>query len=357
MEVTIPIEEEICPNSESNQATAPLSQVGSKRKRQRQENSLGELTKLFVKYVIEKGCDKINVNEMVKKLRVKKRRIYDITNVLEGIGYVKKMAKNQIKWLKKEYLQGKIPEMEGEVPTITERITGTPIKKPHQKRKKSEYFTMKRSKDRKAIQRERMIRQLGSETQLLENMNKYMEENIKALRNDPENKKYNYITADDMLLIIKKDITNLIAVKGPKNMEIIDNGVTKVKGNTEEDEVLIETEKPIEETPPTNCPLKTQILIKSDDGEISLYKVEKDTGEFKKLEEENFSNGIAIVPSPFLTTTQDKFGYTVVGDESNMNKTLFQSFQEQKEGDLSRLFNSCMELHIKNENILNGGQN
>ena len=31
-------------------------------------------------------------------LRVQKRRIYDITNVLEGIGLIKKGGKNYIKW-------------------------------------------------------------------------------------------------------------------------------------------------------------------------------------------------------------------------------------------------------------------
>lgn len=56
----------------------------SNRPRQRQENSLGELTKNFIKYIKEKGEQVVHINEVVKKLKVKKRRIYDITNVLEG---------------------------------------------------------------------------------------------------------------------------------------------------------------------------------------------------------------------------------------------------------------------------------
>lgn len=59
--------------------------LGKKQKRQRQENSLDELTRSFLKYVKENKSQTININDIVKKLKVKKRRIYDITNVLEGI--------------------------------------------------------------------------------------------------------------------------------------------------------------------------------------------------------------------------------------------------------------------------------
>jgi transcription factor E2F3 len=32
-------------------------------------------------------------------LGIQKRRIYDITNVLEGIGYIEKLGKNLMKWV------------------------------------------------------------------------------------------------------------------------------------------------------------------------------------------------------------------------------------------------------------------
>jgi transcription factor E2F3 len=34
-----------------------------------------------------------------KWLNIQKRRIYDITNVLEGIGYIEKIGKNRMKWI------------------------------------------------------------------------------------------------------------------------------------------------------------------------------------------------------------------------------------------------------------------
>jgi hypothetical protein len=73
-------------NNESISVKKPnkTNQVGARKSRQRQENSLGELTKNFIKYIREKGNRVVHINDVVKKLKVKKRRIYDITNVLEG---------------------------------------------------------------------------------------------------------------------------------------------------------------------------------------------------------------------------------------------------------------------------------
>lgn len=40
----------------------------------------------------------VDLNKTAEKLQVSKRRIYDITNVLEGIGYIEKM-KNNVQWV------------------------------------------------------------------------------------------------------------------------------------------------------------------------------------------------------------------------------------------------------------------
>jgi transcription factor E2F3 len=40
----------------------------------------------------------VDLNDAATKLDVQKRRIYDITNVLEGIGLIEKTIKNKIKW-------------------------------------------------------------------------------------------------------------------------------------------------------------------------------------------------------------------------------------------------------------------
>jgi hypothetical protein len=56
------------------------------------------LTIKFIELLKEAPDQCIDLNEAVRELNVQKRRIYDITNVLEGIGLIVKYKKNKIKW-------------------------------------------------------------------------------------------------------------------------------------------------------------------------------------------------------------------------------------------------------------------
>ena len=84
----------------------------NKKQKNRQINSLDELTKKFSKCVYRANTTTINLNSVMKKIKAKKRRIYDITNVMEGetifilifiliiiigIGLIQKDSKNQIR--------------------------------------------------------------------------------------------------------------------------------------------------------------------------------------------------------------------------------------------------------------------
>ena len=66
--------------------------------RTRKENSLGELTKKFIILIQSSVNKEVDLNESAMQLDVQKRRIYDITNVLEGIGLIEKTSKNKIRW-------------------------------------------------------------------------------------------------------------------------------------------------------------------------------------------------------------------------------------------------------------------
>jgi len=59
---------------------------------------LGLLTKKFIGLLENSTDGVVDLNIASEKLDVQKRRIYDITNVLEGIGILEKKSKNNIQW-------------------------------------------------------------------------------------------------------------------------------------------------------------------------------------------------------------------------------------------------------------------
>jgi len=78
------------------------SSVPRKLKREsskgRGENSLNRLTARFMDLIAKSKGGIVDLNEAAISLNVQKRRIYDITNVLEGIGLIEKKSKNNIVW-------------------------------------------------------------------------------------------------------------------------------------------------------------------------------------------------------------------------------------------------------------------
>ena len=65
----------------------------------RQEKSLGLLTTKFVELLKNAQNGVLDLKVAADQLAVRqKRRIYDITNVLEGIGLIEKRSKNSIQW-------------------------------------------------------------------------------------------------------------------------------------------------------------------------------------------------------------------------------------------------------------------
>ncbi|KAJ1628990.1 hypothetical protein T492DRAFT_132957 [Pavlovales sp. CCMP2436] len=95
----------------------------------RYDSSLGLLTKKFVSLIQNAEDGVLDLNLAATALNVQKRRIYDITNVLEGIGLIEKKSKNNIQWnskgmgltssgeLKSELdkLKNTVSELEGQI--------------------------------------------------------------------------------------------------------------------------------------------------------------------------------------------------------------------------------------------------
>jgi len=60
------------------------------------DSSLGTLAKRFFNLLKDYGDEELDLNEAADALSVRKRRIYDVTNVMEGIGLIEKRNKNKV---------------------------------------------------------------------------------------------------------------------------------------------------------------------------------------------------------------------------------------------------------------------
>lgn len=76
-----------------------LAGAKSPGEKSRYETSLNLTTKRFLELLSQSPDGVVDLNWAAEVLKVQKRRIYDITNVLEGIQLITKKSKNHIQWL------------------------------------------------------------------------------------------------------------------------------------------------------------------------------------------------------------------------------------------------------------------
>nr|CAG4718925.1 unnamed protein product [Naegleria fowleri] len=85
--------------STTTSSSSTTSTSKSSNKNCRDDSSLRLLTRKFIHLIAEAKDGVLDLNHAAETLSVQKRRIYDITNVLEGIGLIEKKSKNNIQWL------------------------------------------------------------------------------------------------------------------------------------------------------------------------------------------------------------------------------------------------------------------
>ncbi|XP_010124252.1 PREDICTED: transcription factor E2F6 [Chlamydotis macqueenii] len=85
-----------------------------KVRKPRFDASLVYLTRKFMDLVKTAPDGVLDLNEVATTLGVRKRRVYDITNVLDGIHLIQKRSKNHIQWVGSnlDQLVGKAPEQQ-----------------------------------------------------------------------------------------------------------------------------------------------------------------------------------------------------------------------------------------------------
>ncbi|KAM1021353.1 hypothetical protein ACFX2B_041889 [Malus domestica] len=151
------------------------------------DNSLGLLTKKFIKLIYEAKDRTLDLNRTAEVLEVQKRRIYDITNVLEGINLVEKTSKNHIRW--KGY--------DGPTPCELD---------DHVSRLKDE------------------VESLYEEECRLDDAITEKQELLRALEQDEKYKKYLFLTEEDISSLHCFQNQTLIAIKAPQAsyIEVVD---------------------------------------------------------------------------------------------------------------------------------------
>nr|KJB35425.1 hypothetical protein B456_006G114300 [Gossypium raimondii] len=144
----------------------------------RYDSSLGLLTRKFINLIKQAEDGILDLNKAADTLEVQKRRIYDITNVLEGIGLIEKKLKNRIQW------KGLDVSRPGK---IDENVT--------------------------TLQAE--VENLSIEERCLDEQIREMQERLRNLSEDENNQKWLFVTEEDIKSLPCFQNETLIAIKAP----------------------------------------------------------------------------------------------------------------------------------------------
>lgn len=175
------------PRTKANKAGSqiPMANVGSPSGNNltpvgpcRYDSSLGLLTKKFINLIKHAEDGILDLNKAADTLEVQKRRIYDITNVLEGIGLIEKKIKNRIQW------KGLDVSRPGEA---DESLSG--------------------------VQEE--VENLNTEERRLDEHIREMQEKLRGLSEDENNQRWLFVTEEDIKCLPCFQNETLIAIKAP----------------------------------------------------------------------------------------------------------------------------------------------
>ncbi|XP_057423302.1 transcription factor E2FA [Lotus japonicus] len=160
----------------------PISNAGSPSPltpaNNRYDSSLGLLTRKFINLIKHAEDGMLDLNKAAETLEVQKRRIYDITNVLEGIGLIEKKLKNRIHW---KGIESSTPgAVDGDISML-----------------KAE------------------TEKLSSEEQRLDDQIREMQEKLRSLSENENNQKCLFVTEEDIKAVPCFQNETLIAIKAP----------------------------------------------------------------------------------------------------------------------------------------------
>ncbi|TKY67032.1 Transcription factor E2FB [Spatholobus suberectus] len=217
----------------------------------RYDSSLGLLTKKFINLIKQAEDGILDLNKAADTLEVQKRRIYDITNVLEGIGLIEKKLKNRIQW------------------------KGLDVSRPGEA---DDSFA--------SLQAE--VENLTMEERRLDDQIREMQERLRDLSEDENNEKLLFVTEEDIKNLPCFQNETLIAIKAP-------HGTT------------LEVPDPDEAV---DYPQRRyRIVLRSTMGPIDVYLVSQFEEKFEEI------NGVDVAPKLPSSPDVNKHQSTVVPED------------------------------------------
>ncbi|XP_043301538.1 transcription factor E2F2 [Cervus elaphus] len=203
----------------------------------RYDTSLGLLTKKFIYLLSESEDGVLDLNWAAEVLDVQKRRIYDITNVLEGIQLIRKKAKNNIQWVGRGLFED--PTRPGKQQQLGQEL-----------------------------------KELTSMEQALDQLIHSCSLNFKHLTEDKANKRLAYVTYQDIRAVGNFKEQTVIAVKAPPQTRL------EVPDRSEEN---------------------LQIYLKSTQGPIEVYLCPEEVQEPHSPAKEPLPSTSTLSPGPDST--------------------------------------------------------
>ncbi|XP_056332834.1 transcription factor E2F2 [Danio aesculapii] len=175
------------PKGKGNAACARASSPKTPKspgERTRYDTSLGLLTKKFVGLLSESADGVLDLNWASEVLEVQKRRIYDITNVLEGVQLIRKKSKNNIQWL----------------------VSGV--------------FEGSSSNSEKASSLKKELSELDRQEKALDDLIQSSSTRLREMTESKDNQRLGYVTYQDIRTITSLKDQTVIAVKAPSETKL-----------------------------------------------------------------------------------------------------------------------------------------
>jgi len=151
------------------------------------DSSLGVTAKKFVELLKLTENGEVDLNVAANRLDVQKRRIYDITNVLEGVGLIKKTSKSTVTW------RGN---------------SGTPQQEDSKQQKQEMQSLIEE------------IEELRQEEELIERKTEELKERLRRQSEQELYKRHAYVSHEDIRMIPNLARETILAIKAPPSTRL-----------------------------------------------------------------------------------------------------------------------------------------